>query len=185
MLQFVLEGTQFLLATATLPEHTYDLLSTTFREMTFIVGPGLHCTAPGVTEQLIDCSGGDVISEETGQKRKAEALMYLIQSLQQPSQRTVIFCNKIETCRKVMHQIFEQQSLTVFQVENYLKRKDRAESEFLVLAYHSAIAEPVRKTNLKRFLQKRDERHVILVATDRASRGADQQTHTVSNLFDL
>ena len=35
---------------------------------------GLHRTAPGVTEQLVDCSGGDVKDEETGFARKAEAL---------------------------------------------------------------------------------------------------------------
>lgn len=35
---------------------------------------GLHRTAPGVTEQLVDCSGGDVRDEETGFARKADAL---------------------------------------------------------------------------------------------------------------
>ena len=35
---------------------------------------GLHRTAPGVTEQLVDCSGGDVRNEDTGFARKAEAL---------------------------------------------------------------------------------------------------------------
>ena len=35
---------------------------------------GLHRTAPGVTEQLVDCSGGDVKDEETGFARKADAL---------------------------------------------------------------------------------------------------------------
>ena len=34
---------------------------------------GLHRTAPGVTEQLVDCSGGDVKDEETGFARKANA----------------------------------------------------------------------------------------------------------------
>ena len=35
---------------------------------------GLHRTAPGVLEQLVDCSGGDVISEDAGFERKAAAL---------------------------------------------------------------------------------------------------------------
>ena len=101
LLNFVKEGTQFFLATATLPEHTHALLTETFHDCTFIVGPGLHCTAPGIVEQLVDCSGGDIINEETGQKRKAEALLPLLRSQKGPYQRSVIFCNKIETCRKV------------------------------------------------------------------------------------
>ena len=39
---------------------------------------GLHRTAPGVTEQLVDCSGGDVKDEETGFARKAEALTHVM-----------------------------------------------------------------------------------------------------------
>ena len=35
---------------------------------------GLHRTAPGVTEQLVDCSGGDIKDEDTGFARKADAL---------------------------------------------------------------------------------------------------------------
>ena len=101
-LAFVLDTTQFFLATATIPEHTYRLLQETFHEMTFVVGPGLHCTAPGVMEQLVDCSGGDVVNEETGQARKLEALSSLIDTEKEATaRRTVIFCNKIETCRKV------------------------------------------------------------------------------------
>lgn len=39
---------------------------------------GLHRTAPGVLEQLVDCSGGDVINEETGFERKAAALLRVL-----------------------------------------------------------------------------------------------------------
>ena len=53
----------------------------------------------GVTEQLVDCSGGDEISEESGQKRKLAALLSLIQH--HKVHRTIVFCNKISTCRKV------------------------------------------------------------------------------------
>ena len=35
---------------------------------------GLHRTAPGVLEQLVDCSGGDIIDEDSGFERKAAAL---------------------------------------------------------------------------------------------------------------
>lgn len=59
------------------------------------------CWSPsGVTEQVVDCSGGDEISEESGQKRKLVELLSLLQTHKMP--RTVVFCNKIETCRAVM-----------------------------------------------------------------------------------
>ena len=48
---------------------------------------------------MIDCSGGDEVNEETGFLRKADRLVQLMQ--EQGTPRTIIFCNKIETCRKV------------------------------------------------------------------------------------
>lgn len=39
---------------------------------------GLHRTAPGVLEQLVDCSGGDVINEDTGFARKSDALLRVL-----------------------------------------------------------------------------------------------------------
>ena len=49
--------------------------------------------------------------------------------------RTLVFCNKIETCRKV---------------ENVLKRGSRpGEQELLVLPYHGAIEDGQRVQNLK------------------------------------
>ena len=56
---------------------------------------------PTLTERVVDCSGGDEISEESGFQRKAEALLGLLG--QEKSARTLIFCNKIPTCRKVLH----------------------------------------------------------------------------------
>ena len=60
------------------------------------LGPGLHRTAPGITEQLVDCSGGDEVTEESGFLRKAAALFAVLQEQRAP--RTIVFCNKIETC---------------------------------------------------------------------------------------
>lgn len=60
------------------------------------LGPGLHRTAPGITEQLVDCSGGGEVSEESGFRRKAAALLAVLQEQRAP--RTIVFCNKIETC---------------------------------------------------------------------------------------
>ena len=53
----------------------------------------------------------------------------------QKALRTLVFCNKIETCRKV---------------ENVLKRSSRpGEHELLVLPYHGAIEDGQRVQNLK------------------------------------
>lgn len=50
----------------------------------------------GITEQLVDCSGGDEVNEETGFQRKAAALYAVLQEQRAP--RSIVFCNKIETC---------------------------------------------------------------------------------------
>ena len=47
----------------------------------------------------MDCSGGDEVSEESGFRRKAAALFAVLQ--EQRAERAIVFCNKIETCRKV------------------------------------------------------------------------------------
>lgn len=60
------------------------------------LGPGLHRTAPGITEQLVDCSGGDEVSEESGFRRKAAALFAVLQEQRAP--RAIVFCNKIDSC---------------------------------------------------------------------------------------
>ena len=53
----------------------------------------------------------------------------------QSALRTIVFCNKIETCRKV---------------ENVLKRTSpQDEQGILVLPYHAAIEEGQRVKNLK------------------------------------
>lgn len=53
----------------------------------------------------------------------------------QSALRTIVFCNKIETCRKV---------------ENVLKRVNpQGEQDTLVLPYHAAIEEGQRVKNLK------------------------------------
>ena len=53
----------------------------------------------------------------------------------QSALRTIVFCNKIETCRKV---------------ENVLKRVNpQGEQGILVLPYHAAIEEGQRVKNLK------------------------------------
>ena len=62
-------------------------------------GPRLHMRPPTLTERVVDCSGGEVISEESGLQRKLDQLVGLLAAEQRP--RTVVFCNKIPTCRRV------------------------------------------------------------------------------------
>lgn len=66
--------TRFVLVTATIPQHVTDQLLECFPGMQAAFGPGLHRTASGLLEELIDCSGGEEISLESGTRRKLEAL---------------------------------------------------------------------------------------------------------------
>ncbi|KAK9811880.1 hypothetical protein WJX72_011720 [[Myrmecia] bisecta] len=158
---------RFVLVTATLPEYIYAQLQQDFPGIQAAIGPGLHRTAPGIVEQLVDCSGGDVIDEETGFERKAHSLMRLLR--QNTVARTIVFCNKIETCRKV---------------ENLLTRSLGADMQ--VLPYHSAIVENVRTRNLQTFLAKpQGSTRAVLICTDRASRGVDSAYVEHVVLFDF
>ena len=183
--------TKFVLVTATLPADIYADIEYLFPGIVSALGPGLHRTAPGCVEQIIDCSGGDEINEESGIQRKCAALLGSLQ--EQKKRRTIVFCNKIETCRKV---------------ENFLNRSmpvsgDGEGDGFEVLPYHAAIAPMARDKNLAAFLRvpgssdgghRRNDRRsdrkndghdrsrkteeegeprLILVCTDRASRGVD------------
>lgn len=102
--------------------------------------------------ELIDCSGGDEITEESGFQRKAAALYAVMQ--ERKAARTIVFCNKIETCRKV---------------ENFLNRRHRADDAFEVLPYHRAIADDARAANLRKFLKapRGAWDQSVLVCTDR------------------
>eukprot|EP00879_Flechtneria_rotunda_P033385 GHRR01036971.1.p1 GENE.GHRR01036971.1~~GHRR01036971.1.p1 ORF type:complete len:103 (+),score=31.83 GHRR01036971.1:296-604(+) len=62
------------LVSATLPQHTLDELQELFSGLGGAFGPGLHRTATGLVEELIDCSGGEDVSLESGTQRKLEAL---------------------------------------------------------------------------------------------------------------
>ncbi len=171
-------STRFLFVTATLPEQIWLDLQLQFPGIQLAAGPRLHRYthphtltrtpshipshsithsithrhAPGLEAELIDCSGGDEISEESGFQRKAAALYAVMQ--EKRAARTIVFCNKIETCRKV---------------ENFLTRRHRKDDAFVVLPYHSAIADDARVANLKRFLKppRDDGDQSVLVCTDR------------------
>ena len=164
------ESTTFVLVTATLPSDIYSDIEFMFPGIVSALGPGLHRTAPGCVEQIIDCSGGDEISEESGIIRKSAAMLASLQ--EQKSSRTIVFCNKIETCRKV---------------ENFLNRSI-LEDDTEVLAYHAAISPVQRDKNLSTFLHapsKGPSKRLILVCTDRASRGVDSAYVEHVILFDF
>ncbi|KAL4458181.1 hypothetical protein ABPG75_013046 [Micractinium tetrahymenae] len=181
------DTTRFVFATATIPEQVYLDLEEEFPGLVAALGPGLHRTAPGITEQLVDCSGGDEVNEETGFLRKAAALYAVLQEQRAP--RSIVFCNKIQTCRKV---------------ENFLNRTFGREDKVWVLPHHAAIADARRDANLRRFLvapadsgsgggrggrqrgsSNGPSERLVLVCTDRASRGLDSAFVEHVVLFDL
>ncbi|WIA31756.1 hypothetical protein OEZ86_002630 [Tetradesmus obliquus] len=148
-------GLRCVLVSATLPQHTFDELQELFMGLGAAFGPGLHRTATGCVEELVDCSGGDEISLESGTARKLEAMMQALDRVRSP--RTLVFCNKIETCRVV---------------ENALKRRS---DSYQVMAYHEAIREEARAASLQTWLSAPSPSQplMVLVCTDRTSRGID------------
>jgi ATP-dependent RNA helicase DDX18/HAS1 len=181
------DTTKLVFVSATLPENIFVDLEMEFPGLQSAIGPGLHRNPPNIIEQLVDCSGGDEVTEESGRRRKMAALYAVLQEQKAP--RTIVFCNKIETCRTV---------------ENFLNRTFPRESNTMVLPHHAAISDQRREQNLATFLQPpppsssgdRFQRqptnnnqdsspNMILVCTDRASRGVDSAYVTHVVLFDF
>ncbi|KAM7268644.1 hypothetical protein ACFE04_010810 [Oxalis oulophora] len=162
--------TQYLFVTATLPVEIYNKLVEVFPDTEVVMGPGVHRVSPGLEEVLVDCSGheGSEKTPETAFTNKKSSLLQLVEKM--PVPKTIVFCNKIETCRRV---------------ENVLKRLDRKETRLQVLPFHTAIAQETRLQNMKDFTKSRSEKEsMFLICTDRASRGIDftEVDHVV--LFD-
>ena len=169
----------FVLVTATLPEPVWAQLEADFGgRVTPVLGPGLHRPAPGVTQQIVDCSGGDDFLPAGGRARKLDALIPLLSG--SAATHTVIFCNTIDGCRAV---------------ENVVKRK--LGDSHVAHAYHGAIDKAARDAALASFCRRGGDdpllakleggaptKHV-LIATDRASRGVDTVTATHVILFDF
>ncbi|KAL4572535.1 hypothetical protein LXL04_019314 [Taraxacum kok-saghyz] len=146
--------TQYLFVTATLPVLVYNKLIENFPDCQVIMGPGMHRTSSGLEEILVDCSGEEGIEKnpDTAFVNKKSALLQLVND--GPPTKTIIFCNKIETCRKV---------------ENALSRSNKK-----VLAFHAALSQDLRVANMDEFCQSRiKDSSLFLVCTDRASRGID------------
>ena len=172
------KSTKFVLVTATIPEEVLRQLNKFFAGALRVVqGPGLHRPAAGLLERLVDCSGGDVVDDQSGFWRKYAALEQLLAAEKEKgekdrSQRMLLFCNKIETCRKI---------------ENLLVRADRNREDLVPLPYHAALTPERRRDSLAEFLTppRNGETPRMLVCTDRASRGLDASGVSHVVLFDF
>nr|GME13976.1 DEAD-box ATP-dependent RNA helicase 50 [Ipomoea batatas] len=150
---------QFLFVTATLPVDIYNKLVESFPDCELITGPGMHRTSTGLEEVLVDCSGeeGSEKTPDTAFLNKKNALLQLVE--ESPVPKTIVFCNKIESCRKV---------------ENALKRFDRKGIYVRVLPFHAALDREMRLASMKEFHSPQPKNvSMFLVCTDRASRGID------------
>ncbi|KAL3699137.1 hypothetical protein R1sor_017159 [Riccia sorocarpa] len=161
---------QYVHVTATLPVDVHDDLLERYPDCLSLMGPSLHRTAPGLQEILVDCSGGetDEKTPESAFANKRTALLQLVN--EKPVSKTIIFCNKIETCRKV---------------ENILTRYDRTGKKIQVLPYHAALSQESRLENLETFMAAQPKLRMFLVCTDRASRGIDSLDVEHVVLFDF
>ncbi|KAL7427660.1 hypothetical protein ACHAXH_002293 [Discostella pseudostelligera] len=171
------QGTQFIFVTATLPTDVLDVIRADFPNITELRGPGLHRITPSVHQTLID------VSVPATSNRDVDACLdlkvrELLKALRaRRVDKTLIFCNTVETCRHV---------------ENVLKRDDRKGKRSKVWAYHNALSSDVRWKNLQSFSSSSSKRRngaeeSILVCTDRAARGIDFDTSPVDHvvLFDF
>ncbi|KAL7142183.1 hypothetical protein ABFS83_08G107000 [Erythranthe nasuta] len=150
---------QYLFVTATLPVDIYNELVEVFPDCKVLMGPGMHRTSPRLEEILVDCSGDENAerSPDTAFLNKKNALLRLVEG--SPVTKTIVFCNKIETCRKV---------------ENALRRFDRQETRTKVLPFHAALEQQSRLANMEEFRSFPSTNiSLFLVCTDRASRGID------------
>ncbi|TKY75516.1 DEAD-box ATP-dependent RNA helicase 50 [Spatholobus suberectus] len=151
--------TQYLFVTATLPKNVYSKLVQVFPDCEMIMGPGMHRISSRLEEILVDCSGeeGQEKTHDTAFLNKKAALLQLVE--ESPVPRTIVFCNKIETCRKV---------------ENSLKRFDRKGNRVQILPFHAAMTQESRLANMEEFTRSPSKGvSQFMVCTDRASRGID------------
>ena len=89
-------------------------------------------------------------------KLKAAELMRSLRK--NKSERTLVFCNTVDSCRDV---------------ENLLKRNDRRMKSYKVGCYHGALSPQKRNRDLASFSKADHEKDQILICTDRAARGVD------------
>lgn len=175
----LLDKTQFVFVTATLPDSIVETIEKEFPGVEKIKGPGLHRVAPSLKENLVDVS---VPAEQNRNEDlcfdvKAKQLLKALR--QNRCRRTLVFCNTVESCRSV---------------ENLLNRKDRRGRVYEVLSYHNAMTPEARNTNIQVFAKGRkgvdgeeDDVDYVLICTDRAARGVDFEASSVDHvvIFDF
>jgi ATP-dependent RNA helicase DDX18/HAS1 len=175
------ERTQFVFATATLPDSVVETVEKEFPSVVQVRGPGLHRVAPTVTEHLVDVSVPSMYNRDAKLCFDVKAKQLLKTLRKNRCRRTLIFCNTVESCRSV---------------ENLLKRNDKRGQIFHVGAYHNAMTPEARNENLAVFARGKDASHSkggiedadhVLVCTDRAARGVDFDAAPVDHvvLFDF
>mmetsp|Transcript_18440 Transcript_18440/g.56346 ORF Transcript_18440/g.56346 Transcript_18440/m.56346 type:complete len:484 (-) Transcript_18440:262-1713(-) len=153
---------QFVFVTATLPTEVIKTVTREFPGVEVLKGPGLHRAAPGVRKVLLDCSlegrgrGNSPGAIETALEKKLDGLRSALEA--RPLRRTMVFCNTLENCRRV---------------ENALLRSDRRQMKWRVLPYHSGLKPEAAQKSLQTFSAVNSLVPLVLVCTDRASRGMD------------
>ena len=171
------EQVQFVFVTATLPDEIIESVKREFRDVQVIQGPGLHRVAPNLKEHLVDVSVPPTDNKNLDLcfEYKAKELMKALRSHR--CKRTLVFCNTVESCRKV---------------ENLIKRNDRRGRVYGVAAYHNAMTPESRRRNLAVFAKGLDQEMKggakesvdhILVCTDRAARGVDFDSAPVGHVL--
>ncbi|KAJ1626463.1 P-loop containing nucleoside triphosphate hydrolase protein [Pavlovales sp. CCMP2436] len=160
----VSSSTNFVFVTATLPKPTEELLRAEFPGLKVEKGPGLHMAVPGVRHVLVECGGANAEVTLVFYFRLFVFFRFRFSCF---ATRTLVFCNSIENCRAV---------------ENHLERRERRREAYRVLAYHAALSPQKRRAHLEEFV---DLQNLVLVATDRASRGIDFSCSEHVILFDF
>jgi superfamily II DNA/RNA helicase len=236
------QGTPPLLVPATVPATNRRLLTNRLAYLAPLLRtPKSH--APGVVEELIDCSGGDEISLESGVARKLEVRatrracgrqmdpahwprLRLVAAHPRTHQRTrprakplpprrphpnqalsaaldrhraqrvIVFCNKIEACRAVENHLNRRHGRPVPGQQPPQRQQDGfggggGTGPLEVYAYHEGVREASRQHALHAFLAPAPPagapsgRPVVLVCTDRTSRGIDSVYCEHVVLFDF
>mmetsp|Transcript_7346 Transcript_7346/g.16647 ORF Transcript_7346/g.16647 Transcript_7346/m.16647 type:complete len:654 (-) Transcript_7346:34-1995(-) len=169
-------STQSIFVTATLPEDVLESIQDEFPNVTQLRGPGLHRITPSVHQTLVDVSVPADMNRDKNACFDIKVREMLKSLRARRCNKTLIFCNTVETCRSV---------------ENVLRRKDRKGRRNRVWAYHNALSAEVRLKNLQQFSSDEGSNDVgvesILVCTDRAARGIDFDASPIDHvvLFDF
>lgn len=184
-------STQLVLATATMHRDELPAVQRMLpspmdcKKLKVLTGPNLHKPAPGVQHNVIDCTsdsgGSPTVAESSSEDDNGPwgAVDLKLSRLEQVLRRsrsktTVVFCNTIDTCRRV---------------ENRLRKGDRKERGRIVRAVHQALRADSRQANIALLCGAGDDAHMdnrerVFVVTPRASAGLDMRVDHVI-LFDF